>query len=214
MKKFLLKKMILSYIILSGVFPDSSRAGVVYIESTAILDDCICEGGIPFMSVQYKGIDGVSVNVMAGDKAKSHIKTFTNVNNGDVLTLDGSKFMHGSFKTRRYFRIIGSSTSEVMFHTSCSEDILGQTNGNFTVTSFTDKKGNTCSLKINLNGGSSTGDNPLPIIKDPDLVISEPNIENPVETVDNPTVITRVVVLHLHSLKILLVLLIQMDPYH
>lgn len=54
--------------------------------------------------------------------------------------------MQGVDKTRRYFQVITNNTVEVMFHTSCSEDILGQTKGSITIVSYTDKKGNTCSV--------------------------------------------------------------------
>lgn len=107
-------------------------------------DECKCEGGIPYMTVRYQGSNGITINVYDGDKSKKLIKSFSNVQSNSLLKIDGSNFMHGVSKTKRVFEVLGTEKSEVYFHTSCSEDILGQTKGNFTVVAFTDKKGNTC----------------------------------------------------------------------
>jgi hypothetical protein len=125
-------------------------------------EECKCEGGIPYMTVRYLGSNGVTVNVYDGDKNKKLVKTFTNVQTNSLLKIDGSNFMHGVSKTKRVFEVMGPVKSEIFFHTSCSENILGQTKGNFTVVTYTDKKGNTCG-----NDQEVIVNNPIPVPNPP-----------------------------------------------
>lgn len=137
----------LKMVVLAGLLNHSIT---VYGEARNLVEvaqeECECEGGIPFMTVRYNGDNGVNINVYANDKQHNLITSFFDVQSGSLLKLDGSRFMDGVEKTRRWFSIEGNENNAISFHTSCSENILGQTLGNFTVVSYTDRAGNTCGI--------------------------------------------------------------------
>ena len=113
-------------------------------------EDCLCEFGIQYMSVRYDGPQGATVKVYATRNQRDFVQQFENVANGEVLFIDKSDFLKGSVKTKTYLVVEGEPESEVSYHTSCSEDILNQTKGYFTVTAFQDAFGNACANELGL----------------------------------------------------------------
>ncbi len=121
------------------------------INAAPSVDECLCEFGIQYMTVRYDGPEGATINVYSTRNQRDFIQQFDNVANGDLLFIDKSDFLKGSVKTKTYLVVKGVPDSEVSYHTSCSEDILNQTKGYFTVTAFQDAKGNSCGNGINLD---------------------------------------------------------------
>lgn len=105
---------------------------------------CMCEGKIKKFIVEYSGPNGVTVAVST--RKYGDISTFTNVQNGDFLEINGSNTQVGTLWTETYLDITNApeDISRVSIHTSCSENIEGQTYGNFTVQYFVDKENNQC----------------------------------------------------------------------
>ena len=90
-------------------------------------------------TVVYNGMSGVTVDAYNKNMSVL-IETFTNVQDGDLLTVNGYN-SHGTLDSKTKI-ILGSSVYTI--HTSCSENILGKTYGPFTVIHHTDKQGNEC----------------------------------------------------------------------
>tara|TARA_Y100001980_G_C14556874_1_gene352059 strand:+ start:61603 stop:64431 length:2829 start_codon:yes stop_codon:yes gene_type:complete len=114
-------------------------------------EDCLCEFGIQYMTVRYDGPDGATIKVYATRNQMDFVQQFERVATGESLFIDKSDFLKGSVKTKTYLLVEGEPDSEVSYHTSCSEDILNQTKGYFTVTSFQDAFGHACANELNLS---------------------------------------------------------------
>ena len=108
--------------------------------------DCQCEGKMKSFTVVYQGFSGVTIKALKKDKS-SVIATYTNVQNGDIIKVDGFDFK-GRFDSKTFLQI-GSAKYEI--HTSCSINILGQTYGPFKVIAYTDGEGASCSLNSSNN---------------------------------------------------------------
>ncbi len=109
---------------------------------TPIDTSCECEGKMQNFTVQYNGTSGLDLD--ASNKGKRNtwyvFESFSNLQDGDLITVTGFD-RHGRLgpKTRL---IIDGETYEI--HTSCSEDIMGDVYGPFTVVAYTDGEGNVC----------------------------------------------------------------------
>ncbi|MEQ8683090.1 MAG: T9SS type A sorting domain-containing protein [Cyclobacteriaceae bacterium] len=114
-------------------------------------EDCLCEFGIQYMTVRYDGPDGATIKVYATRNQRNFVQQFESVATGELLFIDKSDFLKGSVKTKTYLVVEGEPDSEVSYHTSCSEDILNQTKGYFTVTAFQDAFGHACANELNLS---------------------------------------------------------------
>ncbi len=90
-------------------------------------------------TVKYYGLSGVDIKVYKKDKKKL-ITTFKNVRHGEELTVNGFD-KKGRLDSKTYLKI-GRRYYEI--HTSCSENILGESYGPFTVTAYTDGEGTSC----------------------------------------------------------------------
>lgn len=113
---------------------------------------CPCEFGIQYMSVQYSGPSGADVLVYASKDQTDFVQQFDQVDSGDILLVDKSDFLKGRVKTKTYLMVEGEPDSEVSYHTSCSEDILNQSKGYFTVVAYQDSFGQSCSAGLSLSG--------------------------------------------------------------
>ncbi len=108
--------------------------------------DCQCEGKMKSFTVVYQGFFGVTIKALKKNKS-SVITTYKNVQNGDIITVNGFDFK-GRFDSKTFLQI-GSVKYEI--HTSCSINILGQTYGPFKVIAYTDGEGASCSLNSSNN---------------------------------------------------------------
>ncbi|MBI1184551.1 choice-of-anchor A family protein [bacterium] len=125
---------------------------------------CECNGKMKNFTVKYLGSGGVNVYAYNMDKS-SVIKTFYNVNSGDLLTVEGFDFK-GRLDAKTYLKIGGSYTYNEV-HTSCSINIMGMIIGDFQVVSYTDGEGNYCdggvsvdqtcdgAIDLNISGGKA-----------------------------------------------------------
>lgn len=106
--------------------------------------ECLCDRGILILRVRYEGPNGVDIEVTT--RKYGFVDSFTNVQNGQILTVDGSGLEMIRLGAETTFSITGAPEPipDATIHTSCSEPILGVTFGNFTVTSFVDGNGNPC----------------------------------------------------------------------
>lgn len=120
---------------------------------------CECERGVKILTVLYNGPDDVTINVYARKNHQKLIQSFTHVQSGDSLTIDGSAYMSGVDKTNRYFEIEEEDIPDASVHTSCSEEIINKTYGNFTVTSYIDYYGNVCDGQDNDDNDDNNDDN-------------------------------------------------------
>jgi hypothetical protein len=69
--------------------------------------------------------------------------TWNNVQPGDVICVDGSALSGGKLKSKTYISVNGGAA--VKFYTNCSKVMLGDTQGDLSLTSYTDKMGAICS---------------------------------------------------------------------
>ncbi|MFC1640766.1 Ig-like domain-containing protein [Patescibacteria group bacterium] len=113
-----------------------------YSTSISAEEACPCNSGMTSLTAEFVGASGSDVNVYLEDGHRTLIKSFTNVQNGDILTVQSSEIGETKFKTRTYFETVGSP--DVDIHTSCSQDIWGLTFGDFKIIGFTDGEGRIC----------------------------------------------------------------------
>ncbi|TXC78565.1 hypothetical protein [Luteibaculum oceani] len=101
--------------------------------------DCQCEGKMQNFTVRYEGPSGV--NYQFKDR-KTHLVVgdFTNIQNGDELTIVGFDFKGRLGPATKFYH----NGQWIEIHTSCSENILGNTYGPFTVIAYTDGQGSVC----------------------------------------------------------------------
>jgi len=105
--------------------------------------NCSCAGGgLKTLSVMFVGVSGSDVNVYASSGQHNLIASFTNVQFGDILFVDGTALPAGMLSTKTYFKIAGGKETKI--YTNCKKDIKGKTYGSFKVVGFTDAAGNVC----------------------------------------------------------------------
>ncbi|MBO3700442.1 hypothetical protein J4E76_18380, partial [Fabibacter sp. E12] len=119
--------------------------------SPPIVEDCLCEGKMQNFSFTYTGASGATIKAFKKDG--SLLETFTNVNTNDQITVNGFDFK-GRLDAKTTIQVVGGTPFEV--HTSCSEQIIGNVYGPFTIISYTDGDGNYCSGQSNLPVGEVT----------------------------------------------------------
>ncbi len=132
----------------------TDRYGSTCDQSVAPIEDCDCDGGMIELSVRYDGPAGATVNAFY--YRDELLGTFTNVQPGDTLTVISWTVGENKLKSKTVFTVNGGPERE--FHTSCSEDIAGQTIGEFTVVGWLDGDGQFCGYTAVAgdNGSSST----------------------------------------------------------
>jgi len=112
--------------------------------ATGTTEPCPCEHGMVSLTVQFVGENGSTINVWYEKDHKGLIQTFTNVQNGDYLSVQSSMIGEDKFKAKTFFETVGSSDVEI--HTSCSDEIEGLTFGDYYVVGFQDVDGNICDI--------------------------------------------------------------------
>ena len=106
-------------------------------------EECECEGRMTSLNIEYVGPAGATVTVYSDDDNSAElIETFNNVQPGQTLMVSAQGLDDDEFETNTYFYTNGGG--ETAIHTSCSQDISGQTFGNFKVNGYTDGEGNVC----------------------------------------------------------------------
>ncbi len=122
-------------------------------------DPCDCDGAYSEVKVYYFGENAVDIEVYGNSSLTNLITTFSGVNKGDLLTIDGSSTSIGTLYSKTYFRVINlaGETCITWFRTKCPTNswpgatddnrIVGLTFGDFTVFSRTDNEtGTECSI--------------------------------------------------------------------
>jgi hypothetical protein len=66
---------------------------------------CPCEGGFTELKVFYFGEDGVNIEVFGNSSLTISIASFTGINKGDLLTIDGTTTALGILYSKTYFRV-------------------------------------------------------------------------------------------------------------
>jgi hypothetical protein len=101
---------------------------------------CDCDKVVS-MSVRYTGTSGATIQVAAKDDDKSFgiFKTFTNVQNGQILTILASEAPSSrGLHPETVFIVNGDENNKIRIHTSCSDPInVGDVHGVFTITALT-----------------------------------------------------------------------------
>ncbi|WP_452608620.1 collagen-binding domain-containing protein [Roseivirga echinicomitans] len=110
--------------------------------------DCQCEGRMENFTIVYQGTSGKTVKAY-NKKMDYLITTFTNVQYGDTLVVNGFD-KHNRLESKTMLMVDWTSYE---VHTSCSINILGDEIGPFKVVAYTDGAGFSCSLPKE-NGGS------------------------------------------------------------
>lgn len=101
---------------------------------------CSCDGGMVTLTVRYNGTNGATVDVYYDTGVL--LATFTNVFDGDILTVDATSV--GQIKLKADTRFTVNNGPERKIHTSCSQSILDLTIGEFTVIGWLDVDGQIC----------------------------------------------------------------------
>jgi len=112
--------------------------------------DCNCScagGGLKTISVMFVGVNGSNVNVYASSGQHDLIASFTNVQFGDILFVDGTSLPGGKLFKKTYFKVVGGKETKI--YTDCKKDIKGKTYNAFKVVGFMDALGNSCDALAN-----------------------------------------------------------------
>jgi hypothetical protein len=126
---------------------------------------CDCEGRMRNFSVAYSGSDNATIKIVTGSNPSKNcvsLSSITGVDDGDIVTIQGN-WKDGRLGPKTWL-IINGNTYQI--HTSCSEPILGNSYGPFTVVSYTDGDGNYCEVgtgslgcdgtaSLNITGGTA-----------------------------------------------------------
>ncbi|MDG2247180.1 MAG: hypothetical protein P8L71_12575, partial [Flavobacteriales bacterium] len=110
-------------------------------------DNCDCNGKMQNLTLEYNGPAGATVTVY--DDSGTLIATFANVQPGDILFVSAENLNDQEFEAWTSFYTNGGDVT--WLHTSCSQDILGDTEGDFTVLGYTDGQGDQCGILGNEN---------------------------------------------------------------
>lgn len=112
---------------------------------------CPCNDGLKKLSVLYTGASGVTIKVYRNSNLTELVNTFAGVNTGDILLFDASAYSDQKFKDVTYVQTIGGATTVTKVNTKCSDydedlnnPVAGETFGNFSILSHTDKANATC----------------------------------------------------------------------
>ena len=104
---------------------------------------CECEHGMVALYLIYTGTDtNATVSGFLKDNGQDPIESYTGVNPGDTLIFTAAAGGESDFNSNTYFTVNGGN--EIEFHTSCSQDIKGESLGGLTVEGWMDGAGFTC----------------------------------------------------------------------
>ncbi|MEX0966794.1 MAG: T9SS type A sorting domain-containing protein [Bacteroidia bacterium] len=112
---------------------------------------CDCEGRMKEVQVVYSGPSNVTISTksMQGNRNGTNATVFNNVQDGDTLVAKSSDASLDRFGPFLDFFVSGNSNLDQRIHTSCSQDILGNTYGAFYVHAHTDYQNNHCNATLN-----------------------------------------------------------------
>lgn len=115
---------------------------------------CPCEGGFVEMKVYYFGEDNADIEVYRNNNENFLITSFSGVNSGDLLTIDGSGLPGGTLGIYTFFSTssAGKETCITRIYSRCPSNawpgatddlaVLGKTFGDYTVYAYTDSENN------------------------------------------------------------------------
>lgn len=117
------------------------------------ITNCPCQVGLVKLDVYYLGADNVTIKVYADANLNKLVNTFSNVMSGHTLQFDATlNPPNGTFTDVTYVEIIGSQNSVTPMNTKCTDydqdlnnPVAGETFGNFSVLTHTDKNNSMCS---------------------------------------------------------------------
>ena len=119
-------------------------------------NNCGCEGKMQNFTVEYTGPAGATVTAYDDDDESAIlIATYTNVSQGAILFISGEGLSGDDLEPRTYLYVDGGNEADI--HTSCSQNILDMTFGDFTVLGFTDGQGDQCGILGDGNYGGCNG---------------------------------------------------------
>lgn len=133
----------------------SPEKQLVFPDPICATDVCDCNGSYTEVKVYYFGPNGVDIEVYGNSSLTTLITSFTGVNKGDLLVIDGTSTAIGALYSKTFFKItnLAGETCVNYFNTRCPtnsypgalEDykIVGKTFGSFTVFSRTDQESGT-----------------------------------------------------------------------
>lgn len=132
---------------------------MVFPDPDCSFDPCDCDGAYTEVKVYYFGENGVDIQVYGNSSLTNLITTFSGVNKGDLLVIDGTSTSLGTLYSKTYFRVtnVAGESCVTYFRTKCPTNswpgatddntIVGKTFGDFTVFSRTDAESSTeCSI--------------------------------------------------------------------
>ncbi len=151
---------------------DSSIEGTqAKVVGNACPDPCPCKGGYVEIKLYYFGEDNVDINVYGNTGLTTFVTSFTGVNKGDLLVIDGSGTPIGHLYTKTYIEVTNAlgDVCVTKLHTRCptnswpgaTEDlgIVGLTIDDFVVFSVTDEFNNYECTIANVNQDWHVGGN-------------------------------------------------------
>ena len=107
-------------------------------------------------TVEYIGPSGATVTAYDDDDDSAIlVATFANVQYGDVLYVSAENLSGGDFESKSYMYTNGGDETEI--HTSCSQNIVGDTEGNFYIIGYTDGQGEQCGVSGEGNNAGCNG---------------------------------------------------------
>ena len=108
---------------------------------------CLCDGRMTRVVFQYSDTaeGGKNLTIYDDRYGNSQIFSFPNIQQGDYVVIESSDIGLARFGPKIFLSTDGGiNLAEI--HTSCSENIVGNTYINFTAVSFVDYQGNECSV--------------------------------------------------------------------
>ena len=121
-------------------------------------DPCPCFGGFKQMEIYYFGEDNVDIDVYSSSNLTELVVSFSGVNSGDLLTIDGTGLPFGRLNARTFFKVTNAvgDVCVTRIFSQCATNSwpgalddrnpLGKTYGDFVVFSHTDMQDSECSL--------------------------------------------------------------------
>ncbi|GIV33512.1 MAG: hypothetical protein KatS3mg031_1047 [Chitinophagales bacterium] len=113
---------------------------------------CLCNGGISSLVVHYTLYDSLSVedatvNFYADPLHNTLIATFTDMDNGESMTVSAAGLPGGVFGPTTYVEIVGSGRPDIKLPTNCtvaSDQLIGGSFRELFIETYVDAQGFTC----------------------------------------------------------------------
>ncbi len=139
-----------------------------------VSNSCDCDEGIASLSVVYLGPAGATVEVYYDNNTL--LSSFSNVQPGDTLTVTAASAGEASLDKYTKFYVNGGKYRK--FKTECkyADDLLGQTQDEFTAIEWVEVNGNACSQTVPLPFTRVNTDENAMNLEDKDLNILDINL--------------------------------------